>query len=373
MTQPHPRPDVLVREHVSHKLSDEDAERMLRHIKREAPLRQRRKTWGRVLAVAANVALLCAIFWFWQRDRVSQAPPQPDRMLAQPIALPDGSRVLPLEPSTRVRLAHATEQEVHIRLEQGHARFDVQKRPNRLFVVVAEQVEVVVRGTRFDVERTSQGDVAVNVLEGHVTVNTPEGSTDLYKGQSWRLKTQEPEPEAEPMRFDIDQTPDLTQAAAPRQKTRPVARADWRKLARQGRYKQAARHLAKRDVSSYEDVMLAAETMRMLKRHREAERYMAAFVRDHPNDRRADAMQLTRAKLVMKQLHRPAKAAAMFKALRKRLPASSPLQEDIAAREVEATARSGDHATAHALAKRYMRLYPGAARAQSVKRWGKLP
>jgi transmembrane sensor len=68
-------------------------------------------------------------------------------------------------------------------LREGAARFEVTKRPGRLFRVVAGDVIVEVLGTRFELERV--GDrLRVKVNEGRVRVSWTGGQRQLSRGAS---------------------------------------------------------------------------------------------------------------------------------------------------------------------------------------------
>jgi len=85
-------------------------------------------------------------------------------------------RNLSLEDGTRISLNTASRVHVHydrtarrVELDEGEAYFEVAKRPDRPFIVLAGGTRVVARGTAFLVRRDDER-VAVTLVEGKVTV-----------------------------------------------------------------------------------------------------------------------------------------------------------------------------------------------------------
>lgn len=83
------------------------------------------------------------------------------------IQLPDGSAV-DLAPESRIKVAYS-EAVRRVTLIEGEAFFDVRKGENRVFVVAADDAEIEVVGTKFNVRRSPER-VTVAVAEGVVTV-----------------------------------------------------------------------------------------------------------------------------------------------------------------------------------------------------------
>ncbi len=108
----------------------------------------------------------------------------------QELELPDGSKI-ELEAGARLRIAKFSPENAQVVLSQGAARFDVQHRATRSFVVQAGGVEVAVVGTRFRVSvgklGYAQGRVDVAVELGSVEVRRPDGSSPvlLAAGERW--------------------------------------------------------------------------------------------------------------------------------------------------------------------------------------------
>jgi transmembrane sensor len=157
-----------------------------------SPARRSRLFVG--VGIAAVVASAAAFLLF-------QAPQQPlvagqtmtaPAEAAQVLELPDGSKV-ELEASARVRIEKFSPEDARLVLLHGAARFDVQHRAARSFVVRAGSVDVAVIGTRFRVglglgsADSVTGRVDVEVERGIVEVRRP-GSTPpvtLAAGERW--------------------------------------------------------------------------------------------------------------------------------------------------------------------------------------------
>jgi transmembrane sensor len=112
------------------------------------------------------------------------------------------------------------------------------------------------------------------------------------------------------------------------------------------------------------DLILAADTLRLAGRAREALPLLARVIEDHGDDPRAPAAAFTlgRAQLARRQ---PAAAARTFATARALAP-DGPLAEDALAREVEAWVSAGETDKARTRAARYLELYPRGARVAAI-------
>lgn len=90
------------------------------------------------------------------------------------VILADGSQVT-LDTDTQVRV-RLTSSRRSVELAAGQAFFDVQRDPDRPFVVTAGGTAVTAVGTRFDVRRTGEG-AQVTLVEGKVAVIDRAGPT----------------------------------------------------------------------------------------------------------------------------------------------------------------------------------------------------
>jgi len=131
-----------------------------------------RRDWRRVAALAASVVLVVLTVSLW-----SNFPTSPDakpEVFAtnigerQIITLTDGSR-LTLDAATKVTVLYEDDQRV-LTLNDGRARFDVRKDPERPFSVTAGGRTTVATGTSFSVELL-KNDLHVVLFEGRVNVS----------------------------------------------------------------------------------------------------------------------------------------------------------------------------------------------------------
>ncbi|MBX3735566.1 MAG: FecR domain-containing protein [Candidatus Didemnitutus sp.] len=137
--------------------------------------RRRRRRWG-VVAGVAGLVVLWGLFAY--RSEPNAPIPAGVQAPAPVIARAPGHQVLP--DGTAVDLREGAELRVafepavrRVVLERGEAHFQVQKDPQRPFVVVAHGVEVRAVGTAFAVQ-IGGGAVDVLVTEGIVSVEKPE-------------------------------------------------------------------------------------------------------------------------------------------------------------------------------------------------------
>jgi transmembrane sensor len=144
---------------------------------RRAPKTPRPRRWivgGAVVFAAAALAWLAL-----------QGPSAPAPHTGSRLALADGSEVM-LEEAARLEIILESEDEVRIAQHDGLAHYAVSHQPSRTFVVACGAIEVVVRGTRFSVERREH-EVEVVVEEGRVEVRHDGEPAMLGAGASLTL------------------------------------------------------------------------------------------------------------------------------------------------------------------------------------------
>ena len=117
--------------------------------------------------------------------------------------------------------------------------------------------------------------------------------------------------------------------------------------------------------------MLVADVARLSGHASAAAPPLRRVLRKHAGDSRAPLAAFTLGRLLLDELGRPGEAAHAF-ARARRLAPSGTLAQDALAREVESWARAGNSKRAAALAKRFLKNYPKAARAEAVRRFGGL-
>lgn len=141
--------------------------------------RSGRRRWVVASLFGASAATLIAgalIFSAWPRS-YSSLPGQ-----QKAIELADGSNVH-LGGNSQIEVQYLPWRRT-VRLERGEAGFDVTHDTSRPFDVDAGEVEVVVLGTAFHVDRLAHGRVGVAVTRGAVDVRTTKGSDRLAAGHA---------------------------------------------------------------------------------------------------------------------------------------------------------------------------------------------
>jgi transmembrane sensor len=249
-----------------------------------------------------------------------------------------------------VKLASA--ERIESVLTSGAADFEVTKRPERDFVVVAGPVRVRVVGTRFRVERSGER-TRVSVTEGKVEVQEGDARVYLEAGESRFFPGAAPQP--------------VAKEPAPAMNS---GRARFLELARGGEFRAAYQLMSQSPGavgSSAEDLMLAADSARLSGHPEQAVGYLRRVTTEHASDSRAPLSAFTLGRVLLSQLSRPGEAAEAF-ALARRLRPSGSLAEDALAREAEARAAAGSRERAQALARDYVARYPQGKHLPTMQR-----
>jgi hypothetical protein len=241
--------------------------------------------------------------------------------------------------SSRWRRSWATPEragERRVILARGRARFSVTRRPDRRFVVHSGDVEVVVVGTRFVVEREG-GQVRVSVEEGKVRVRGPRGDarlleageravlparadagTDAAATTSSAAAELTAPPDVEPTTPAVvsGAAPETVRPAAAGREPRPArtprasgAGLDWRVLARSASGPDALAALRRQGLEKLDgpdDLLLAADLGRATRSLDLAEQALNLLLSRHPRDRRAPLGAFTLGRLLLEQRDRPA-------------------------------------------------------------------
>lgn len=329
-------------------------ERNLSKVKARVARRALAAKAGVAVSVLASAAAL--LVWYGQLGAPAPAPPAEVSAIATSSASPkttfvDGS-VARVSSGGELVVSLATPLRIESTLLSGAADFEVSKRPERDFLVVAGSVQVRVVGTRFRVERLGER-THVSVSEGKVEVREAQASTSLEAGESRFFPSTAPPVEEEP------------RSAQP-----PSPRARFLELARGGDYKAAYQVLSRSPSvvgSSAEDLMLAADAARLSNHPAQAVDYLRRVTTEHAGDSRAPLSAFTLGRVLLSQLGRPAEAAEAF-ALARRLKPAGSLAEDALAREAEARAASGSPGKAAALAREYLSRYPRGKHGSTMQR-----
>jgi tetratricopeptide (TPR) repeat protein len=268
------------------------------------------------------------------------------------MALPDGIR-LDLGRHSRVGITKLTAEEIRVALGLGYARFDVDRRPPRTFVVDVEDVEVRVVGTRFQVERVEGDDregarVEVSVQRGVVEVRSRREGGELHRLTAGQ-------------RFSTPLDPFAEDAvAAPAEAARSAAEGAGGVAGEDGAARPArvARDRARLLFERAQERWRAG-------RMGDAAAYYEEVLARHPNDPRAGLAALELGRIRMDHLDDlPGAVVSLERAVR--LAPSAPFHEDALARLAQANARLGRASECRRARDAYLARYPEGIHAAAV-------
>ncbi|HEY4184481.1 MAG TPA: FecR domain-containing protein [Polyangia bacterium] len=317
----------------------------------------------------------------------------------------DGSLAVLQSPDTVLEVLSVEDNRIVNELRSGSARFEITKRPTRVFRVIGGDTSVEVLGTKFEVERLDRR-LRVSVTEGRVRVAWPGGERRLGKDETGIFP---PAPAGAPDAASVStSSPSLEQdggsaGEAARRRTvrkRPVAvrelgarvQAHGQPLAEAKVESPPAELVATEPAGSAvspapkptpaqasparaEDrlstMLRTADHARAGGRSLDAATALRAATAENPTDPRVPLAEFRLGRLLLEDMGKPAEAATAFARVRALAPAG-PLAPDALAREIEARAASGDRATAHELSLEYLARYPTGSHAAWVRRWGAL-
>jgi transmembrane sensor len=346
-----------VRRHLSPTLSAEDVERLVRGGAERRQRSRTRRTLGVGLVLGAvSTAVVLLLLRISTGGNAVQtqipvasavAPLLASAATSEPAAHPateilslrDRSRAMVLDTITQLSIEEDAPERVHLRLDRGRARFEVTRRPERSFSVRAGSVTVSVIGTTFGVEVVADR-VGVSVEKGAVEVDWGVGQKRLLAGESgWfppLVTSAVPElGQAEPLRSaPADPQPPASSARSP--------------------------------ATSAQSLLAAVDAARSRGQPAHAVELLREILRDYPDDPRAPLAAFTLGRVLLNELGRPREAAAAFRQVRQKAPASQ-FAEDALAREVEAWDRASERERARALSAEYLERYPTGRHARRVK------
>jgi transmembrane sensor len=328
----------------------------------------RQKPRRRALALAAAVGALLVIGGLTaERWQLGGAPAAVAAPALKPshnalLVLDDGSTVQPLSKGAKVEPLEASATKQSVRLTAGKARFEVKPREKRNFEVRAGAVTVAVLGTSF-VVAIEASEVHVQVEHGHVRVSWAGGTRELRGGEQAIFDSAKA---AVPTNLDPTPTP------APEPSAQRPPQPSWQALATEGEYKEAYARLNAEGASAVrndpDDLLLAADVMRLGGAPARAVPFLERLVKSHPGDSRAPLAAFTLGRVLLDQLGRPREAAAAFAQARR----MGGLAEDALAREVESWSRAGEPGLAKERANEYVERFPKGRRLKAVRSFGGL-
>lgn len=401
-------------------------ERALRRLTRARERRNWPRFWPRVVAfslAAACVAVLVVV----TRARKPEVPiagaplerlapsaplatvPRPSPApVVVPVAPPavaetaperlvrfrDGSTAFLATAATELKLLLAQDQRIVSELLTGAARFEVTKRPSRVFRVLAGTTSVEVLGTTFELDR--QGPrLGVRVLEGRVRVTWVGGTRQLGQGEEGLFPPEAPaagearlahldrqkERSARTQRPPTTGAPETVGAAAAVEavaspSTDATVGSDPVTLAA-----KAPSEVARppnnppaqppRNDDNLAIILRRADEARAGGRSVDAATALREATSQGAGDPRVSLAEFRLGRLLLEDLSQPREAAGAFARARALAP-NGPLASDALAREVEARAVGGENERARTLAREYLTRYPKGTHAAWVRRWGGL-
>jgi transmembrane sensor len=285
------------------------------------------------------------------------------------IVLSDGSQVVLLDPDSRAIVRQDVHARASVELIRGRARFEVVRRPERVFRVHSAGVNVQVLGTVFELERTAL-QTHVLVTRGRVAVSWNDGRRDLGVSEAGWFPPAPPVSPTAPRAASAG-VRESAQAPSAAAESRKVS--GWRDTAERGEYARAYALLQQPGPVplSVEELLLAADAARLSGHPEAALPYLRRVIDEHAQDSRASLAAFTLGGVLMQQLARPREAEAAY-AKARALAVHSSLAQDALARQVEAAQRAGDPTHARALADEYLSRYPDGRRVHAVRRFAGL-
>ena len=340
--------------------NDREIEKLVASARRAgppwSPARQQQASWAvmtrvetsrrrrPLIALSLAGAVAAAGLFVWHRTQPT--PPVATSGETGPLAssLSDGTRIVLEDATTVLRKTVEASDDVLFELESGGARFEVARRPSRIFRVHAGEVTVQVIGTGFRVRRT-QARCQVAVEHGRVLVSWWGGSRELGAGEQGTFP---------PETAGAAPPPSAAASAAPR--AAPTSGA----------------HAASHPPVGAEALFARADRARADGNAEVAVATLRELREQYPRDPRAGAAAFTTGRLLLESLRRPREAAIAFAEARALARGDSTLAEDALAREVEALHAAGDVGGARARAELYRSLFPHGLRLHLVERYGGL-
>lgn len=289
----------------------------------------------------------------------------------------DGSKLV-VAPHTRLRVVRNTPTAMVMALEQGRARYVVEKRTERTWQVDCGLAIVEVTGTKFWAERLEH-EVKVAVQEGSVLVRSPylaRGAQTLRASEQVTINKPLPPVPKQSVSSPVS-------LPTPTARTHPVApepvptepKLTWQQAAAQGDFAQVATIVDAQGLERTLEAIVDPETLiqlsdslRIAGRYRQAVQALRYFNQRFSQDPRASQVAFSLGKLYLEQLRDPRQAAQVFEDLVEH-GAPAGLIDDVYLRWIEALVKSGQKSKAKLVADDYIQKYPSGHRIQDIKQW----
>jgi len=367
--------------------------------------RRSSRTWvvGGALALAASVILMIALprshpltFVVGLEDARGAlgawiAAPEVGDL---PVRFSDGTLLL-LDRGSRARVTSTDTSGANITVERGHARADVVPRKHGQWRVDVGPFQVLVTGTRFDVEwDPGQERFTLALHEGLVTVSGPvvgEGRK-VHAGETIQAFCKEkrveitddaapattPSPSgsiAAPLGVQppgTDQGTVVESEASSPSASQANAPQSWRELAAAGKYRKAL-EAAERvgfekecERGSAEDLAALGDAARFAGQPARAVQALQALRKRFPADPRASAAAFELGRVAFDQQGSFGEAAKWFAIYLRERPHGS-LAREASGRLVESLSKAGDAAGARDAATKYLARYPSGPHSELAR------
>lgn len=325
---------------------------------------------------------------------------------ATPIRFSDGTRLL-IQPQSRVRVASVDSSGGRLVLENGVVRAAVIHRPGARWLVDSGPFEVLVTGTRFDVQwNPTAEELVVRLDEGSVAVSGPVvGDRFAVKaGQTLLVRRREAQfqllrdissptlPLPPPASSSSDRALDGAERAGPPSDTPPAPspspalstppapqspaprapRPSWRELSAAGKFKEAIEAADREGFlricaeGSAADLRALADAARLSGDIARSQLALTTLRRRFPGDDQAAESAFLLGVIAFDTRGAHVEAARWFTTYLSERPRGR-LAREAAGRLLEAEERSGNRAGAREAARRYLRDYPGGPHAEMAK------
>jgi hypothetical protein len=350
--------DARAADYVNPSLSERRLERQWQRVASRVE-RGPRAAWPRA-AMGASVLVMAMVAVFFGLRRGPLVAGDAFTVASLPngqqeLAFSDGSRVT-VAPGGRLRVDHATASDVTMHLEAGRARFEVKHDAARRFSVMVAHLEVVDRGTRFEIAlfADARPGVDVRVDEGEVELRDSSNREPrrIRAGESWSDRP----PEAVEAAMSSDDVGPARKAppppgVAPRlAETRAKASAETRSAVES----RAARELFE-----------LGTTAKLEGRLREAADAFDALRLRHRADGHAALAALELGRLRLNHLGDPAGALAALEDAVKLGP-RAPFREEAESRIIDALAALGRNSDCVRARQQFLALRPDSVHAGAV-------
>jgi TolA-binding protein len=283
------------------------------------------------------------------------------------VSLSDGSKAR-VEPVSTILVRRDTPERLEVELTLGGATFEVVRRPQRRFAVVAGDIEVEVRGTEFTVHRRGQEHVEVSVLHGVVDV-TQKSSGNLVARLTAGARWEGPirasaNLDAEPLQQAENEPAREPAAPTPEPTDRETMQAP---AAEQPSPRPLARNAQSAEGAEVRGLFERASSARRSGDVAQAITLYGELVRRYPESEYSKLAALELGRLQLRAGHEPrAAAAALEQAIAK--DPSSPLTPDALFHLLSAYEEAGDNVRCKATKARYLRQFPKGPHVSEVNK-----